>query len=95
MLQIIGGNFGRMSNLQKLRLLLHGDGLGSEDGFAVAQCFQTSLFRFVSLIHIYFLIYLIGFFSGKRPRRPAGPVLIDRSGSWPVVAATAVVMLYS
>ena len=78
MLQIIGGNFGRMSNSQKLRLLLRGDGLGGEDGCAVAQCFPAFLFRSHSL-----LIYLTSCFQSAAC--PGGLVPIDgrvRGLSW-------------
>ena len=41
--QTLGVNFGLMSPLLKLRVLLHGEGLGSDDGRAVAYHFQNFL----------------------------------------------------
>ena len=43
--EIIGESFARMSPLLKLRLILQGDGLGGEDGCAVAYHFQKFLVR--------------------------------------------------
>ena len=48
--EIIGESFARMSPLLKLRLILQGDGLGGEDGCAVAYHFQIFWFAHAYLL---------------------------------------------